>query len=63
MKENNMSANQFFNRAIDESLNPKHPILFFSSRTFFRKYKHYMTTQILSTVEDQGIAVGTTIYC
>ena len=52
-----MSASQFFNSATDKSLIPKHPRIICSRETFFRKHKHYLTTNILPTVEDEGITV------
>ena len=57
MKEHNISAGQFFTSAANTSLNPKHPRIIFSRPTFFRKHKHYMKTNVLPTIDDQGISV------
>ena len=43
-------------------LNPNNPKLVCSRRSFFRRYKLFLTTDVLSTAEDQGIAVGKPQY-
>ena len=58
-----MSANVFYTYATNSSIHPEHPLLLCSHATFFRRYKYYMTTNILPTGEDKGLAVGRPQYC
>ena len=58
IKNEDISANKFWDIATDCKLHPAHPQLICSRSTFFRRHKQFLTTQCMPQDNDYGSKVG-----
>ena len=58
IKNEDISANKFWDLATNRKLHPAHPQLICGRSTFFRRHKHFQTTQIIPQDDDYGSKIG-----